>query len=99
MGDMMNSHQRDLSDYGVPVEYDPRCADKSVLFQVIQGHWKTFLSEHSIDSRFLPDYVVRHFERFLECGIPAHGAMRVSCEHCGKDFLVPFSCKGRGFCE
>ena len=35
---------------------------------------------------------------FLDCGILAKGFARVHCTRCGKDALVAFSCKGRGFC-
>ena len=34
----------------------------------------------------------------LECGILAHGFARARCEQCGQDFLVAYSCKGRGMC-
>jgi hypothetical protein len=32
------------------------------------------------------------------CGIFAHGFARARCDDCGHDFLVAFSCKGRGVC-
>jgi hypothetical protein len=32
------------------------------------------------------------------CGILAHGFARVHCDDCGRDDVVAFSCKGRGFC-
>lgn len=38
------------------------------------------------------------FEAFLECGILAHGFLRLRCGDCGHDKLVAFSCKRRGFC-
>jgi hypothetical protein len=34
----------------------------------------------------------------LKCGILAHGFARARCSSCGYDFLVAFSCKGRGPC-
>ena len=34
----------------------------------------------------------------MECGILAHGFTRARCEKCGHDFLVAYSCKGRGVC-
>ncbi len=40
----------------------------------------------------------REFRGFLECGILAHGFLRVHCDACGRDRLVALSCKGRGFC-
>jgi len=41
---------------------------------------------------------VSAFRKYLECGIFAHGFARVRCDDCGDDFLVAFSCKGRGVC-
>jgi len=42
---------------------------------------------------------VRHkFDAFLDCGILAHGFLRLRCGDCGHDKLVVFSCKRRGFC-
>ncbi len=38
------------------------------------------------------------FREFLTCGVLAHGVARLRCEACGLDRLLPFSCKGRGFC-
>jgi len=35
---------------------------------------------------------------FLSCGHLAAGFVRLRCENCRKDLLVPFSCRGRGFC-
>jgi hypothetical protein len=38
------------------------------------------------------------FEKYLQCGIFAHGFARARRDDCGHDFLVAFSCKGRGVC-
>jgi len=38
------------------------------------------------------------FDAFLECGILAHGFLRLRCGACGHDKLLAFSCKRRGFC-
>jgi hypothetical protein len=38
------------------------------------------------------------FREFLTCGVLAHGCARLRCEGGGLDRLLPFSCKGRGFC-
>ena len=34
----------------------------------------------------------------MDCGILAKGFCRVHCYNCGRDGVVAFSCKGRGFC-
>ncbi len=46
----------------------------------------------------MPRLCRREVEGFLKCGILAHGLLRVHCDDCGKDDVVAFSCKGRGFC-
>ena len=38
------------------------------------------------------------FDAFLECGILAHGFLRLRCGECGHEKLVAFSCKRRGIC-
>ena len=47
--------------------------------------------------RHRPD-VKDEFDAFLECGILAHGFLRLRCGVSGHDKLVAFSCKRRGFC-
>ena len=46
----------------------------------------------------LPGFVRRELYGYLDCGILANGFARVHCASCGRDELVAFSCKGRGFC-
>jgi len=46
----------------------------------------------------VPAHVEREFRRYLDCGILAHGFARARCGQCGHDFLIAFSCKGRGVC-
>ena len=40
----------------------------------------------------------REFRRYLWCGILAHSFARALCAGGGHDFLVAYSCKGRGLC-
>lgn len=40
----------------------------------------------------------RELRQILECGILAYGFARARCDDCGPDFLIAFSCKGRGVC-
>jgi hypothetical protein len=44
-----------------------------------------------------PRFVEQEFRAYLRCGV-AHGFLRVHCDECRFDRLVPFSCKRRGFC-
>ncbi len=46
----------------------------------------------------VPSWVERDLRAYLRCGILAHGFARARCTGCGYDFLVAFSCKGRGVC-
>ena len=46
----------------------------------------------------MPAYVQRELSAYLECGILAHGFARARCPDCTAEFLVAFSCKGRGVC-
>ncbi|HEX5043670.1 MAG TPA: transposase, partial [Candidatus Polarisedimenticolaceae bacterium] len=60
---------------------------------------ETFLAAARGSGRSPPRFVEREFRRFLECGVLAHGFLRVRCDACRSERLVPFSCKGRGFCS
>ncbi|MEO1931508.1 MAG: transposase zinc-binding domain-containing protein, partial [Pseudohongiella sp.] len=42
--------------------------------------------------------VEHDLRKFLQCGILAYGFARVRCETCAENFLVAYSCKGRGIC-
>ena len=46
----------------------------------------------------VPAFVERDLRKFFECCILAHGFARARCDKCGQDFLVAYSCKGRGVC-
>src|ERR671924_1440957 len=80
--------------------YAPRDPSRTVLYQVIAEHLETFLASLADDPEAtgLPAYVQREFYDYLQCGILAHGFLRLGCDTCHKELLVPFSCKRRGFC-
>ena len=59
---------------------------------------ETFLTRQSERDRPVPHFVERELRSFLECGVAAYGFLRVHCDTCGRDRLVPYSCKGRAFC-
>jgi hypothetical protein len=72
-----------------------------VLYRCVQEHLETWLAQcrdGDYDAGAVPAYVEREFRRYLECGILAHGFARAPCGQCGHDFLIAFSCKGRGVC-
>ena len=67
-------------------------------YSIIQKHLNTFIADREREGRSLPNYVIKEFEAFLECGIPAYGCLRLACKSCLKEQIVAFSCKKRGFC-
>jgi hypothetical protein len=77
------------------VIYRPRRPEKTVLFDVVKKHYKTW---HKNAEGFVPGYVNREFQKYLECGILAKGFAHAHCDGCHKDFFIAFSCKGRGIC-
>ncbi len=84
-----------------PAVYQPRLPDHSVAYQVVQRHLEIRLERaQSADPAgdAMPEYVERDFRQYLGWGILANGFARARCDHCGHDFLVAFSCKGRGVC-
>src|SRR5262245_17761422 len=80
--------------------YAPRDSGDTVLYTVIAEHLETFLASLEADPNApgLPAYVQREFYDYLRCSILAHGFLRLGCDTCHKELLVPFSCKRRGFC-
>jgi hypothetical protein len=80
--------------------YRPRDAEHTVLHQVVAEHLEAFLGAvaEAGDGAGLPQFVEREFREFLRCGVYEAGVARFQCEGCAREHLVPFSCKGRGFC-
>jgi Transposase zinc-binding domain len=77
--------------------YRRREPERTLLHATVRAHLKTFLAEMGSDGAGLPGFVISEFERYLACGILAHGFARVRCTSCGDEMLLAFSCKGRGF--
>jgi len=80
--------------------YEPRDPSNTVLYKVVAEHLETFLAslDADPDAKGLPAYVQREFYDYLQCGILAHGFLRLGCDTCKKEMLLAFSCKRRGFC-
>ena len=65
----------------------------------MQEHLEPFLAQVKAGGvAGLPQFVKDEFDAFLECGILAHGFLRLRCAECAHEKLVAFSCKRRGFC-
>ncbi|OQX32104.1 MAG: hypothetical protein B0D96_03155 [Candidatus Sedimenticola endophacoides] len=84
-----------------PRIYQRRRPERLAAYQAVQHHLEIWLAqqrEASPDDDPVPRYVERDLRKFLECGILAYGCARARCDECGDDFLIAYSCKGRGIC-
>jgi ribosomal protein S27E len=72
--------------------------EQTLLYQLVERHYPTFVRLMAEQGSPLPGYVAREFEDYLKCGRLEHGFLRVRCESCHHEKLVAFSCKRRGFC-
>jgi hypothetical protein len=79
-------------------KYERRQPEQSLLHQVIGEQIESFLSSARERDAPVAYFVERELRAYLNCGVLAHGFLRVRCDGCGHDRLVAFSCKGRGFC-
>ena len=53
------------------------------LYQLVQEHLETFLAQVELETGAgLPEFVKEEFDDFLECGILAHGFLRLRCADC-----------------
>src|SRR5215471_5104719 len=80
--------------------YIPRDPSTTVLYRVVADHLETFLAslDTDPDAHGLLAYVQRELYDYLQCGVLAHGFLRLGCDTCHKELLLAFSCKRRGFC-
>lgn len=84
---------------GSPAVYHRRQPERTVLYRVVQAHLATWLALHDDgQGRSAPALTEREFRRYLDCGILAHRFARARCADCGHDFIVAYSCRGRGVC-
>jgi ribosomal protein S27E len=65
-----------------------------VLYRVLFHYFDRFLAEYG----FFRPIVKEVVERSLDCGNPRCGFARIRCPDCGKEHLLMFSCRTRGFC-
>lgn len=79
------------------VHYARRRPEETTLYRLVRDHLETFLAQvEAAGAAGLPQFVKDEFDAFLECGILAHGFLRLRCAGCGHEKRVAFSCKRRG---
>lgn len=79
-------------------QYARHRPEQTLLYQLVERHYPTFVWLMAEQGSPLPGYVAREFEDYLTCDRLEHGFLRVRCESCHHEKLVAFSCKRRGFC-
>jgi len=94
-----NGRQPQRAPDRAPLRYERHRPEQTALYRLMQQHAASFIAhtEASTGSE-LPRFIKDEFDAFLECGILAHGFLRLRCGECGHDKLLAFSCKRRGFC-
>jgi hypothetical protein len=65
------------------------------LYERVKESWEERFERQYGFWRGLADAAVA---RYLDCGVWDNGFARVKCRKCPQEFLVAFSCKGRGLC-
>jgi hypothetical protein len=79
--------------------YERHRPEETTLYRVVQEELETLLAQVEAQTGSgLPQFIQDEFEAYLQCGILAHGFLRVRCAECAHEKLVAFSCKRRGFC-
>ncbi len=78
--------------------YERHEPEKTLLHAAVRDELEPFLAHAKAVGAPVARFVEREVRGYLECGVLAHGFLRVHCDDCSRDRLVAFSCKGRGFC-
>jgi Transposase zinc-binding domain/Putative transposase len=78
--------------------YERHRPEETELHAVVREQLEGFLARAREADRPLPRFVEQELRAYLRCGILAHGFVRLRCDGCRLERLVPFSCKRRGFC-
>ena len=82
---------------GTPSHCERHRPEQTTLYRLVQQHAATFFAQaEDAAGADLPQFIKDEFDAFLECGILAHGFLRLRCSEFGYDTLLAFSCKRRG---
>jgi hypothetical protein len=66
--------------------------------QIVSENLESWLEWREAAERPVPGYVDDELRGYLECGLLCFGFARAVCMTCRTEFVVAFSCKGRGVC-
>jgi hypothetical protein len=66
---------------GAPVHYERHRPEQTTLYRLVQQHAATFFAQaEDAAGADLPQFVKDEFDACLECGILAHGFLRLRCD-------------------
>lgn len=94
----VSSSEHTLPAPDAGAHYVPRRPEQTLLHRTIREQLEGFLARSAERGNPVPRFVEQELRAFLRCGVLAHGFLRLRCDDCGCDRLLPFSCKRRGFC-
>ena len=79
--------------------YRQRHPEQTACYKIFETHYKSFRESYEERYEWLYGYfrtlVDEEVEKYLKCGILKYGFARIRCSQCGKEMLLPFSCKSR----
>ncbi|MBM4386029.1 MAG: transposase [Deltaproteobacteria bacterium] len=78
--------------------YVPRDPTEGVLTPLVRAWWPRYLEAVEAEGGAVPGFVRLELERFMACGDPREGFVKLRCRTCGTERALAFSCKGRGLC-
>ena len=69
--------------------YSRHQPEKTPLYQIIQSNLTKFIDQVEAEKGYpQPNFVIKEFYDYLDCGILAKGFLRLHCESCGADGFV-----------
>ena len=94
--------EREVCAVSVQGAYRPRRPRTSPLWRCLVAHFDEFLTLYPerYEARFgyLRPVIKHVVEKFLACGDLTRGFARIRCPQYRQEYLLAFSCRGRGFC-
>jgi hypothetical protein len=67
-----------------PPPYERHRPEQTTLYRLVQQHAAHFIAHTAASTGAeLPRFIKEEFDAFLECGILAHGFLRLRCGECG----------------
>ena len=80
---------------GAALHYERHRPERTTLYRLVQQHAASFIAHTEASTGVeLPRFIKDEFDAFLECGILAHGFLRLRCAECGHEVTIPRQSRG-----